>query len=79
MVNPTTNTNSNNGNALAMLAIRDENIVGQQRIVNPSDPTQVTVIPGASITTAYSQLIGNIGVTVQKRHHLVRHFNQTVR
>ncbi len=65
MVNPTTNTNSNNGNALAMLAIRDENIVGQQRIVNPSDPTQVTVIPGASITTAYSQLIGNIGVTVQ--------------
>jgi flagellar hook-associated protein 1 FlgK len=57
---------SNNGNALTMLGIRDEDIVGRQRTVNdPSDPTDDVVNPGASITTAYSQLIGNVGVTVQ--------------
>lgn len=57
---------SNNGNALTMLGIRDEDIVGRQRTVNdPSDPTDDIVNPGASITTAYSQLIGNVGVTVQ--------------
>lgn len=57
---------SNNGNALTMLSIRDEDIVGRQRTVNdPSDPSDDVVNPGASITTAYSQLIGNVGVTVQ--------------
>ncbi len=57
---------SNNGNALTMLGIRDEDIVGRQRMVNnPLDPTDDVVNPGASITTAYSQLIGNVGVTVQ--------------
>jgi flagellar hook-associated protein 1 FlgK len=57
---------SNNGNALTMLGIRDEDIVGRQRTVNdPSDPADDVVNPGASITTAYSQLIGNVGVTVQ--------------
>lgn len=57
---------SNNGNALTMLGIRDEDIVGRQRTVNdPSDPTDDVLNPGASITTAYSQLIGNVGVTVQ--------------
>ena len=61
-VNLTTNTKSNNGNALTMLSIRDEDVVGRQRDYN--NPLN-TPIPGASITTAYSQLIGNIGVTVQ--------------
>lgn len=61
-VNLTTNTKSNNGNALTMLSIRDEDIVGRQRDNN--NPLNAPV-PGASITTAYSQLIGNIGVTVQ--------------
>lgn len=57
---------SNNGNALTMLGIRDEDIVGRQRMVNnPLDPTDDVINPGASITTAYSQLIGNVGVTVQ--------------
>lgn len=57
---------SNNGNALALLGIRDEDIVGRQRIIgDPLDPTDDVVNPGASITTAYSQLIGNVGVTVQ--------------
>ncbi|MGE5451901.1 MAG: flagellar hook-associated protein FlgK [Acidobacteriota bacterium] len=57
---------SNNGNALTMLGIRDEDIVGRQRNVNdPLNPADDVVNPGASITTAYSQLIGNVGVTVQ--------------
>lgn len=74
--NPTTNDvidvagtrypTSNNSNALTMLGIRDEDIVGRQRFVNnPADPLDDVVAPGASITTAYSQLIGNVGVMVQ--------------
>lgn len=57
---------SNNGNARTTLGIRDEDIIGRQRAVNnPADPTDDTITPGASITTAYSQLIGNVGVMVQ--------------
>jgi len=50
---------SNNGNALSILALRDEDIVGRQNI------GLSTVSPGNSITSAYSQVIGNIGVMVQ--------------
>ncbi|HET8869750.1 MAG TPA: flagellar basal body rod C-terminal domain-containing protein, partial [Aquabacterium sp.] len=51
---------SNNGNALSILGIRDEDIVGRQL-----DSSTGIVTPGATLTTAYSQLIGNVGVTVQ--------------
>ncbi|MDE1997666.1 MAG: flagellar hook-associated protein FlgK [Burkholderiales bacterium] len=61
-VAPTQFPSSNNGNALSILGIRDEDIVGRQRTVGASGSV---VTPGANITTAYSQLIGNIGVTVQ--------------
>lgn len=60
-VNKTQYSGSNNGNALTTLSIRDEDIIGRQRATN--NPAVVT--PGASITTAYSQLIGNVGVMVQ--------------
>ncbi|MDE2592697.1 MAG: flagellar hook-associated protein FlgK [Burkholderiales bacterium] len=57
---------NNNGNALSLLGLRDEDIVGRQRIVtDPLNPASDVLVPGASITTAYSQLIGNVGVTVQ--------------
>ncbi len=50
---------SNNGNALSILALRDEDIVGRQNIGIS------TISPGNTITSAYSQVIGNIGVMVQ--------------
>ncbi|HET8693156.1 MAG TPA: flagellar hook-associated protein FlgK [Aquabacterium sp.] len=65
-VDPTQYPATNNGNALNLLNIRDEDIVGRQRIVtNPSDPSTDVLIAGGNVTNAYSQLIGNVGVTVQ--------------
>jgi flagellar hook-associated protein 1 FlgK len=49
----------NNGNALAMLALRDEDIVGRQNL--SGGVTQ----PGATVASAYSQIIGTVGVMVQ--------------
>lgn len=48
----------NNGNAQAMLALRDEDLVGRQIFGGASSP-------GASVTDAYSQIIGKVGVRVQ--------------
>lgn len=59
-VDATQYPSSNNGNALNILGIRDEDIVGRQL-----DTSTGIVTPGATLTTAYSQLIGNVGVTVQ--------------
>jgi len=58
-VAPTTYPASNNGNALSLLALRDEDIVGRINQGNGS------TAPGATITNAYSQVIGSIGVRVQ--------------
>lgn len=48
----------NNGNAQALLALRDEDLVGRQTVGGASSP-------GSSITDAYSQIIGKVGVRVQ--------------
>lgn len=48
----------NNGNAQALLALRDEDLVGRQTMGSATSP-------GASITDAYSQIIGKVGVRVQ--------------
>jgi flagellar hook-associated protein 1 FlgK len=58
-VEKTTYPQGNNGNALAILALRDEDLVGRQTI--PPN----TVSPGNTVTSAYSQVIGTIGVLVQ--------------
>lgn len=58
-VAPTLYPTSNNGNALSLLALRDEDIVG--RINQGAGGTA----PGNTITNAYSQVIGSIGVRVQ--------------
>jgi flagellar hook-associated protein 1 len=57
-VAPTLYPTSNNGNALSLLALRDEDIVG--RVRQGSGTTA-----GATITNAYAQVIGSIGVRVQ--------------
>lgn len=48
----------NNGNAQALLALRDEDLVGRQTV-------GAATSPGATITDAYSQIIGKVGVRVQ--------------
>ncbi|RZL00274.1 MAG: flagellar hook-associated protein FlgK [Rubrivivax sp.] len=58
-VAPTAYPASNNGNALSLLALRDEDIVGR---VNQGNGNTA---PGATITNAYSQVIGSVGVRVQ--------------
>ena len=58
-VAPTLYPSANNGNALSLLALRDEDLVGRvNRGVNGN-------APGATITNAYSQIIGSVGVRVQ--------------
>lgn len=60
LVTPSTGYSSaNNGNALSLLALRDEDIVGR------IDQGAAGTAPGATITNAYSQAIGSIGVRVQ--------------
>jgi flagellar hook-associated protein 1 FlgK len=59
---------SNNGNAQALLDLRDEDLVG--RVINDSnydgvDDNGLAPSRGANITDAYSQVIGSIGVRVQ--------------
>jgi flagellar hook-associated protein 1 FlgK len=58
-VAPTQYPTSNNGNALSLLALRDQDIVGR---VNQGGGNTA---PGATVTNAYSQIIGSVGVRVQ--------------
>lgn len=50
---------SDNGNARAMMALRDSGLVGQRTL--PSG----TVVRGASVTDAYANLLAEVGVRVQ--------------
>ncbi|HXD05496.1 MAG TPA: flagellar hook-associated protein FlgK [Burkholderiaceae bacterium] len=50
---------TNNGNALALLDLRDEAMVGRQVLASG------TVVPGATITDAYASAMADIGVRVQ--------------
>jgi flagellar hook-associated protein 1 FlgK len=50
---------TNNGNAKALIALRDARIVGQQTM------TSGTVIPGDTPTDAYANLIAQVGTSVQ--------------
>ena len=50
---------SDNGNANAMIALRDASIVGQQTLASG------TVVPGDSVTDAYANLLADVGVRVQ--------------
>ena len=59
-IKPATDYSSaNNGNALSLLALRDEDLVGRL------NQGTAGIAPGATITNAYSQAIGSIGVRVQ--------------
>ncbi|MDE2400254.1 MAG: flagellar hook-associated protein FlgK [Burkholderiales bacterium] len=58
-VAPTTYPSGNNGNALALLSLRDEDLVG--RLNQGAGSTA----PGATVTNAYSQVLGSLGVKVQ--------------
>ena len=59
-IKPSTDYSSaNNGNALSLLALRDEDLVGRL------NQGAAGVAPGATITNAYSQAIGSVGVRVQ--------------
>lgn len=50
---------SDNGNARAMMALRDAGLVGQRTLASG------TVVPGASITDAYANVLAEVGVRVQ--------------
>lgn len=50
---------SNNGNALALLGLRDERMVGAQDLGNG------TLVPGLTITDAYASAMAAVGVKVQ--------------
>lgn len=50
---------SDNGNAKAMMALRDIGLVGQRTLASG------TVVPGASVTDAYANVLADIGVRVQ--------------
>jgi flagellar hook-associated protein 1 FlgK len=50
---------SDNGNAKALLALRDAAIVGQQTLSNG------TVVPGTTVTDAYANVLADVGVRVQ--------------
>jgi flagellar hook-associated protein 1 FlgK len=52
-------TATDNGNANALIALRDAAIVGQQTLANG------TVVPGDTVTDAYANILANVGVRVQ--------------
>ena len=58
-VSPTLYPGSDNGNALAMIDLRDEGLVGRQVL------SDGTVVAGDTITSAYGQAMADIGVRVQ--------------
>lgn len=57
-VAPTEFPASNNGNANAMLALRDAALVGQRTLSGPP----VTVVPGTTATDAYANILAEVGV-----------------
>jgi len=58
-VSPTLYPGSDNGNALALIDLRDEGLVGRQVL------SDGTVVAGDTITSAYGQAMADIGVRVQ--------------
>jgi flagellar hook-associated protein 1 FlgK len=58
-VSRTTIPASDNGNAKALLALRDAAIVGQQTL------SSGTVVPGITVTDAYANVLADVGVRVQ--------------
>lgn len=58
-VAPTLYPGSDNGNALALIDLRDEGLVGRQVL------SDGTVVAGDTITSAYGQAMADIGVRVQ--------------
>ncbi|WP_341886929.1 flagellar hook-associated protein FlgK [Variovorax sp. YR752] len=50
---------ADNGNARAMMALRDAGLVGQRTL------TSGTVVPGSSVTDAYANMLAEVGVRVQ--------------
>jgi flagellar hook-associated protein 1 FlgK len=58
-VSKTAHPESNNGNALAMVALRDENFVGRDRQIDGS------LQDGETATDAYASVLANVGVRVQ--------------
>jgi flagellar hook-associated protein 1 FlgK len=58
-IDPTTHPESSNGNALAMVSLRDERFVGQVRQIDGS------IADGATPTDAYASAIAAVGVRVQ--------------
>jgi len=50
---------ADNGNARALMALRDAGIVGQRTLAGGA------VVPGASITDAYANMLAEVGVRVQ--------------
>jgi flagellar hook-associated protein 1 FlgK len=58
-VGPTQFPAGNNGNALALVDLRDEGLVGRQLRADG------TLVPGNSATSAYAQAMADIGVRVQ--------------
>jgi flagellar hook-associated protein 1 FlgK len=58
-VNKTAHPASNNGNALAMVALRDETFVGRDRQIDG------TLQDGETATDAYASVLANVGVRVQ--------------
>jgi flagellar hook-associated protein 1 FlgK len=58
-VGPTLYPRSDNGNALALIDLRDEGLVGRQVLSDGS------VVAGDTITSAYGQAMADIGVRVQ--------------
>jgi flagellar hook-associated protein 1 FlgK len=58
-VNKTAHPEANNGNALAMVALRDENLVGRDMQIDGS------LQDGQTATDAYASVLANVGVRVQ--------------
>ena len=50
---------SDNGNARALMALRDAGLIGQTTLASG------TVVPGASVTDAYANMLAEVGVRVQ--------------